>query len=229
MHVTAQMVGESGQQTFKGPIPPHARLRNFFAPDLHGALLQWVMDQEPTFRPAKVNRGKPTVDPDMRIAATTRDLGALQAPVEAALLAAVPDIRAKAGIGGPIPEEVELELAAHGDAAHFRPHIDVLRGPDGSLLGKEDGEVRLLSAVYYFHNEPKGFSGGALRLYRMGLNASDAGDDPNNFLDLEPEQNSLVVFPSWTLHEVRPVSVSSGRFIDYRFALNCWFCASLEG
>lgn len=223
------MVGEAAPQIFKGPIPPHTSLSGFLAPDLHQALLGQVLQREELFRPARVNRGAQVVDRDMRIAATTRDLGPLLAPIEAAMMAALPEIRVQAGIGGPMPDSVELELAAHGDGAHFRAHVDVLRGPDGKLLGKDDGEVRLLSAVYYFHHEPKGFSGGALRLYRMGLNAGDAGDDPGNFVDLEPEQNSLVVFPSWALHEVRPVSVPGGAFRDHRFAINCWFCASLDG
>jgi SM-20-related protein len=30
------------------------------------------------------------------------------------------------------------------------------------------------------------------------------------------------VFPSWVLHEVRPVSCPSKRFVDSRFAINCW-------
>jgi Rps23 Pro-64 3,4-dihydroxylase Tpa1-like proline 4-hydroxylase len=44
---------------------------------------------------------------------------------------------------------------------------------------------RLLSAVYYFHAEPKAFSGRELRLH------SFAGD--GSFVDVPPEQNSLVV------------------------------------
>ena len=128
-----------------------------------------------------------------------------------------------------MPDRVELELAAHGDGAHYQAHVDVLRGLDGKLLGKEYGEVRLLSAVYYFYSEPKAFTGGALRIYRMGLGAKEASNDPANYVDLQPVQNSLVVFPAWALHEVRPVSVPSGEFEHYRFALNCWFCASLDG
>ena len=76
---------------------------------------------------------------------------------------------------------------------------------------------RLLSAVYYFHAEPKAFSGGALRLYPFG-----AKKDEDSFADVQPEQNTLLVFPSWAPHEVLPVSCPSGRFSDSRFAVNCW-------
>ena len=46
-------------------------------------------------------------------------------------------------------------------------------------------------------------------------------------IDLEPLRNSLVAFPSWVPHEVRPIGVPSGDFGDYRFALNCWYCRAL--
>jgi SM-20-related protein len=34
--------------------------------------------------------------------------------------------------------------------------------------------------------------------------------------------NTFVVFPSWVLHEVLPVSCPTKQFIDSRFALNFW-------
>jgi Rps23 Pro-64 3,4-dihydroxylase Tpa1-like proline 4-hydroxylase len=42
------------------------------------------------------------------------------------------------------------------------------------------------------------------------------------FADIEPGQNRLVAFPSWAPHEVMPISCPSRRFIDSRFAVNCW-------
>jgi SM-20-related protein len=97
-------------------------------------------------------------------------------------------------------------------------------GPLRRDLGADSGEDRILSAVYYFYREPKAFFGGALRLYRLNLRPSTISAHTNDFIDVEPLQNSLVAFPSWTTHEVRPVSCPTGNFSDYRFALNCWFC-----
>ena len=96
-------------------------------------------------------------------------------------------------------------------------------GPDRTPLGGDPSgtQDRLLSAVYYFHREPKGFSGGQLRLHRFGSNG-----EPGDYVDIEPERNSLVVFPSWTTHEVRTVHCPTGQFADYRFAVNCWLCAT---
>ena len=85
----------------------------------------------------------------------------------------------------------------------------------------------MISAVYYFHNLPRGFSGGQLRLYRFGAVSAEAAADPDNFVDFEPTDNSLVVFPSWVRHEVRPVRCPDGRFDHYRYAVNCWYCREL--
>jgi Rps23 Pro-64 3,4-dihydroxylase Tpa1-like proline 4-hydroxylase len=38
-----------------------------------------------------------------------------------------------------------------------------------------------------------------------------------------PEDNSLVLFPSNTFHEVRPVQPESNAFADSRFAVTIWF------
>lgn len=85
----------------------------------------------------------------------------------------------------------------------------------------------MLSAVYYFHALPKGFSGGQLRLFRFGADHTAAQSELANHVDLEPVRNSLIAFPSWAYHEVRPVSCPSGDFADFRFALNCWYCRTL--
>ncbi len=106
--------------------------------------------------------------------------------------------------------EVELELAAHNDGAHFTLHSDTYASDE---VARGD---RMLSAVYYFHRQPKGFDGGALRLHRLGASPGDAG------LDIAPDDNSLVVFPSWGPHEVMPVGCASRAFEDSRFAVNCW-------
>ena len=90
-------------------------------------------------------------------------------------------------------------------------------------MGAGEGEDRVISAVYYFYREPKGFSGGALRLYRFGADAQDPAADAGS-IAFEPRQNSLVCFPSWAKHKVEAVSCPSGKFEDYRFGLNCWFC-----
>jgi Rps23 Pro-64 3,4-dihydroxylase Tpa1-like proline 4-hydroxylase len=143
------------------------------------------------------------------------------------LLGALPELMTMTGTGGPPATSLELEIAAHPDGAFYSPHIDIPVGQARQPIGANTGEDRVLSAVYYFYGEPKRFLGGQLRLYPFGLTPRADEPRPANHIELEPLRNSLVAFPSWVPHEVRPISVPSGRFEDYRFAVNCWYCRVL--
>ena len=214
-----------------GPLPPHTQMRDFLPPDVHRSLLAWVLDNEARFKPAKVTISSHDtavrVNPEVRIAMTMRDLGPLREPLSALLVDALPSLMTATGTVGPEPRSLELELAAHGDGAHYRAHVDIPFGPNRAPLGATEEEDRVLSAVCYFHGEPKRFSGGALRLYRFGAEPTNPQLSPDDYVDLEPLQNSLVAFPSWATHEVRRVECPSGAFGDYRYALNCWYCRRL--
>lgn len=214
----------------EGPLPPWARICGFLPEDEHRQLLDWALSIRDKFTPATVSKGRPQrefrVDPERRIGLTTRKLGPLEAVLRERLLGALPELMATTGTGGPLPISLELELAAHADGAYYRPHIDIPVGADRQPLGANPGEDRVLSAVYYFYSEPKGFTGGQLRLYSFGPIPA-AGGQQRAHIDLEPVRNSLVAFPSWVAHEVRPIRCPSGEFRNYRFALNCWYCRAL--
>ena len=76
---------------------------------------------------------------------------------------------------------------------------------------------RFVSMVYYFCATPARFSGGQLRLHSLA-----ATREPGTYVDIEPVNDSALFFPSWFPHEVLPVVCESGRFMDSRFAINCW-------
>lgn len=209
-----------------GPLPPTVQLDDFLSADDHSALLAWVLANRARFKPATVTDGAThRTDDRTRIALKLADLGPLEPRLRERLLAALP--RIVAAIGGQLPAtpSLELELTAYGDGAFYGAHRDIPIGPDRKTLGAKPGQDRLLSAVYYFHREPKAFSGGALRLYRWGAALDAPG--PDDWRDIEPRQNSLAGFASWAIHEVRPVDCPSGAFEDNRFALNCWYCAAI--
>jgi Rps23 Pro-64 3,4-dihydroxylase Tpa1-like proline 4-hydroxylase len=214
-----------------GPLPAYAQLFDFLAESEHQLLLDWVLAGPVRFQPAGVTKGtvdsEDRLDPQHRVALTSRKLGPLEPMLSERLLAALPKLMATTGTGGEPPASLELELAAHGDGAFFRPHRDIPVGPKRKPVSGSEHEDRVLSAVYYFHALPKGFSGGQLRLFRFGADGAAAEPEPANHVDLEPIRNSLVAFPSWAVHEVRPVSCPSGKFGDYRFSLNCWYCRTL--
>lgn len=202
-------------------MPPNSVLDGFFDPATHQSLLDYVLANQSRFEPATLSRAEGlTVDAKARDNLKLSDLGPLHAPVSERLLAALPELSASLGCSFPPGAMLELELTAYGDGAFYREHSDTnppgVPGPDGLV----ERDPRLLSSVYYFHRQPKAFEGGALRLFRWG---ECDHRDPANFVDLEPADNRLVTFLSWSRHEVRPVRCPTRRFEDYRFAINCWF------
>ena len=214
-----------------GPFPPFACIGEFLSEEEHVALLRWTLANRDRFQPATVARqDELVVDPRTRVALTARDLGSELEWLEPRFRGALDDLLAKIRITIPKVEFLEMELAAHGHGAHFAPHLDIPIGPGRKPLGGRAGREhdRLLSVVYYFHAQPKRFEGGNLRLYRFGYQPNPTGNDPDTFFEIEPAQNTLVAFPSWVTHEVLEVRCPSEAFPDYRFAVNCWYCAQLK-
>ena len=212
------------------PLPHYAQIRNFLPAAEHRLVLDWVLRNEEQFRPAKLiaeHGSKGKLDPEFRTALTCRNLGAIRPMLERRLSDALPALQQATGTSGDAPS-IELELAAHGDGAHFKPHVDISYGEGRRPAGAHPGEHRVLSAVYYLHKEPKAFKGGELRLYRFDVRPSVADESGvADHVDVEPLQNSVVAFPPWVTHEVRHVECPSNAFADYRFALNCWYCRKL--
>lgn len=201
------------------PLPPHRLLTDFLPAGDHRRLLDWTLAARDRLRPSKVLGG--VVDEELRISSNLRDLGGIRPLLKTAIADRLDEIFAGAGIRPFAPDVIETELAAHGDGAHFAPHVDVAYGADRGLVRGEGtgAHDRIVSCVYYFHAEPRRFAGGELRLHRFGSRASG---EEGSFIDIPPLQNALLVFPSIALHEVRRVSVPSRRFEDSRFAVNIW-------
>jgi len=189
----------------------------------HRRVLDWTLAHRGRFKPASLVGD--LVDPTQRISETLRDLGSIEALLERRFMEVLPVLLKDCGTRPFEVDKIELELAAHGDGAHFVAHSDTVTG-ESRRRAREAGRTqhdRILSAVYYFYREPKGFSGGELRLHPLGSFGGEGGH-----VDIEPLQNSVVAFPSWTRHEVRTVRCPSGAFEDSRFAVNCWFCRTMD-
>ncbi|MEP7006468.1 MAG: 2OG-Fe(II) oxygenase [Sphingomonas bacterium] len=197
----------------RGLMPPWLVRHDLLSQDECRDLLSWTLDNEARFRPAALDKG--LVDPAIRRSLSLRDLGPFSSLFEDHVRAAVPELINQLRVTQFVAGEIELELVAHNDGAHFALHGDLYTG-EGSARGD-----RMLSAVYYFHRAPKAFSGGCLRLHRIGAVPGDMGPGDMG-VDVAPDRNSLVVFPSWAPHEVLTVRCPSGAFGDSRFAVNCW-------
>ena len=71
---------------------------------------------------------------------------------------------------------------------------------------------RLVTLVYYVNTIPEKFTGGSLTFWHE-----------DQSLKAEPKHNRLVVFPSWTMHEVENVRLpDDAAWEDGRFSLNYW-------
>lgn len=196
-------------------MPTYALFRNFLPAAGAEELLDWAIANEPEFVPTVVGAGdRAKVDVDTRRSLGVRRFGPVKPVLRERAVARAAELIASVKMSPVAIEYAEVELVAHGDGAYYRRHIDTVAPFDGG-----DGLVRVLSAVYYAFRRPRAFDGGELRLFAFG---EKGADDP--WLDIEPEHNALVVFPSWAPHEVRPVSSASGRFEHSRFAVNIWLC-----
>ncbi len=173
-------------------------------------MLDWALANEARFTAGSLRLA---VEPEVRRSRVLGDLGPLRPVLKRRLLDRFERLVDDLGVEPFVAGHVEVELAAHNDGDRFVLHTDTYRGENRPERGD-----RMVSGVYYFHREPKAFSGGALRLHRFGATL----ESPQDFVEVEPEQNSLVVFPSWAPHEVRPVACPSKAFADSRFSVNFW-------
>ena len=195
----------------KTPAVPHIILDDFLPDDLHNGILAHVLAVE-DFAPGRViSQGQSDYRPDLRKGHLSNDrLGEHLPPFKAALRQAYGAICPAVGMTPFELAEIEIRLAAHTHGDFFSPHRDTMTGADREHQRYD----RMITAVYYFHRQPKGFTGGELLIH--GFSAEPP-------LAVDPRSNRLVAFPSMLLHEVTPVAVPGGTFADSRFSVSCWF------
>ena len=191
MHGIRWRIGiDERARRMKGPFPRFHQYPDFLAASERAALLEWTFENRSRFKPSSLADG--TIDPMRRVSERLVDLGPTGDLFRRKVLELGADIFEKTGTSAFETEYIELEIAAHGDGAHFAAHRDIPIGEGRKPLGGDRTRTqdRLLSAVYYFYRESKGFSGGQLRLHRFG-----SDNLPGDYADIEPVQNSLVIYP----------------------------------
>ena len=192
---------------------PHVVFRDVLGPATTAALLQYAISREPDFQAGRAydrQSGETQIDRSRRDCVLLAGLGPFQTTIEQFVRSVIAPVLAELRLNEPGGEPKEFEISAYGDGGHFNAHIDTVEVLD---------QVRILSCVYYFAATPARFSGGALRLHAL---PSRTRADAGGCMDVEPETDTFVAFPSWLRHEVLPVRVPSGAWADRRFAINCW-------
>lgn len=182
-------------------------------PEPSRALIDHVLAHQDRFRPAAIAppyAKSPVVDEKMRRASTLDDLDQFESLFQDRIKEQLQTVVQKLGLE-PFPlGRIEMQITASGDGDYFRLHRDT----DGQ-------DTRELAFVYFFHREPRRFSGGELRIYPAKLIEGQVriADHAHT---LSPRQDAIVFFPALNDHEVLPVRVPSREFADSRFTVNGW-------
>jgi Rps23 Pro-64 3,4-dihydroxylase Tpa1-like proline 4-hydroxylase len=192
-----------------GPAPRVLIFDDFLPEELAADIRRHALAGEKEFVASAISSGR--IDPTFRRSLSHAGaLGHLTAPFERAVRKQASNFASGVGVPAFQFDSIELELVVHCDGGLYRPHVDTGFGPEHESLALD----RLISAVYYCHCEPKRFSGGELAIFTFG------NLEPAHLI--EPVANRLVAFPSFALHEVRPVRCHGGDFADSRFSVSCW-------
>lgn len=190
--------------------PPYGLVHNWLGARFVQRLLDYATSTQHQFEDSPIGYGGTKVDTTHRRSVRQGNLGDLRTDIEKNILSALPGMYEKLGCGKFEPHKLELEMVAHGNGAFFARHVDTFKQRNAK-------SHRIISAVYYFHAAPKAFTGGVLRLHSLAPSSAKG-----SFVDIEPNNDTLVFFPAWFPHEVTSVKCLSGRFKDSRFAINCW-------
>ncbi|MFV3130379.1 2OG-Fe(II) oxygenase [Niveispirillum sp. KHB5.9] len=187
---------------------PHHTQTDWLPAAMADDLLEYAIANEGRFRSGSIlYNGEVVVDEAIRQVSVLDHLGPFQDRVAAAALAAKPMLETLFGLPPFKASQVEIEMAAHGDGAHFQQHIDTF------VVVHNRPNPRVLTLVLYLHRRPRVFTGGALRFHALGGTASR---------DIAPDHNRLAAFPSIAPHSVQLLTCPSNAFADRRFAVNMW-------
>jgi len=179
------------------------------------ALQQYVLEQEMLFEISEVlspGVSGGAIDYEQRRSRVLMNLGAHEKTITDRLLTCLPRALHQWGRDAFPISRIEIQTTASNHGDFFRCHTD---------SGMEAVADREITFVYFFHREPKQFSGGELHLYDS-RRENDNYVPTANYRTIVPEQNQLVLFVSGLSHEITPVDCPSGQFADSRFTVNGW-------
>jgi len=163
---------------------------------------------EPRFKPSPLSSYRADHRESLMIAAPYKVSELMLGKIRAIMPEVMEQLRMRAFTVG----EIDCQITANVDGSYFKAHTDA---------GHDEQIKRVLTYVYYFNRDPKGFTGGELRIYDDALrNGKFAATE--SFQIVEPRNNSIVFFNAAVMHEIMPVAVPSKQFRDARFTVNGW-------
>ncbi|HKT88925.1 MAG TPA: 2OG-Fe(II) oxygenase [Candidatus Sulfotelmatobacter sp.] len=190
-------------------------LDEFLAPQEVAELTRFALEREADFQASEVVSPVAEggiVNYDHRRSRVLMDLGQHEEIILQRIKAVLPEVVAKLGMEEFDISSVEAQITASNDGDFFHFHSD---------NGSDRVATRHLTFVYFFHQEPRQFEGGELRLHDSRLDGDQYVSD-GTYQSISPQQNQIVFFPCELMHEITPVKCESQLFADSRFTLNGW-------
>jgi SM-20-related protein len=194
-----------------GPDPlvsNYVQLDDFLSPEQHQHLLDYVMEREAEFVPTTTFTGEENYRESVVLYSFPEYADLIAHGIHAVL----PDVVRELRMAPFQVSQIEAQLTAHNDGQFYKIHND---------NGSADSATRELTYVYYFHHQPKPFTGGELVIYDSKIE-NNYYVQADTFKVVEPRNNSIVFFLSRYMHEVLPIHCPSQQFADSRFTINGW-------
>ena len=185
---------------------------NFLAPAEQRRVLAMAMAMRDKFSPAKTGGSvvARTVRTAFRVGLAIDNLASdeLDALFLPKIRRFLPDVRRRLRLDGYEPHRIHFDMTAYPNGGFGKPHQD-----------SPPAEYRRLGVicVYYFHPQPKAFSGGDLLLYDTEV--KERSYNSLSFWRLEPMANSAIFYLDAYWHAITPVKCDSDEFAHARFAL----------
>ena len=187
---------------------PFVRRTDFLPPKQSSDLLAFAESNRERFQPSGYGSSLDSIGPPSpMVLAEIRVTGQEVQPwFEARLRGVFPEALLRLRMPEPRKYWVEMATSAHLGGHFLTKHND---------NGAPRFRTRTLSFAYYFHRQPRRFSGGDLLLH-------DGNGETATFTRIEPLHNSIVFFPACAAHQTTAVEHDLESFGDARFAISGW-------
>ncbi|MBE9461047.1 2OG-Fe(II) oxygenase [Dyadobacter subterraneus] len=189
---------------------PYMHIHDFLSDELNAEILAYAVKRQLDFKQSVIYSGGIKKISESRISLTLKNFEPYKTIIQESIRKRVPALVDGLKLSKFNAGEIETEFVSYGDRSLFKSHID-------TAVHKKTEKPRVISVVYYLHSIPKKFEGGNLRIHTISI-----GEEKEHSIDISPDNNSLLAFPSFAPHEVRPVIAPGIDFKDRRFAINCW-------
>jgi SM-20-related protein len=190
-------------------------LDEFLAPQELAELTSFALEHEAEFRSSEVispSAQGGVVNYDHRRSLVLMDLGRHRDLIVERIQKVLPQVLERLGMEEFTIAGVEAQITSSNDGDFFHFHSD---------NASERVACRYLTFVYFFHQEPRRFEGGELRIHDARLEEGVYVSE-GSYQTIVPQQNQMVFFPCQLMHEITPVKCCSRGFADSRFTLNGW-------